>query len=58
MLPIFFATHAVVNALVIAALRVRSPTYHAIPWIFAGAFLVSAIPGSAAGWRMAPCSGD
>ena len=43
-LPLFFAAHVVVVALLIPALRVQDPLYHTFPWIFGGAFLLTLVP--------------
>jgi VanZ family protein len=61
MLPIFFAAHVVVVALLIPLLGVTAPVYHSLPWIFAGATILSLIPAirrrlvlGSLPWRLAP----
>lgn len=44
MLPLFFGAHVVVVAVLLSVLKVQGPLYHAMPWIFGGAFLLTLVP--------------
>ncbi len=44
MLSLFFLANACVTAVLISVLEVQHPRYHAIPWIFGTAFVVSCLP--------------
>jgi VanZ family protein len=61
MLPLFFAAHVVVVAVLIPVLGVADPLYRSFPWIFAGATVLSLVPAirqrletGALPWRLAP----
>ena len=61
MLALFFLANALATVVLIAVLQVRAPTYQAIPWIFAAAFVASCFPSlrrrmttGALLWRLLP----
>lgn len=61
LLPLFFAAHVVVTAILIPRLGVRDPLYRAIPLVFGVALLLTLLPplgrrlrSGSAPWRIAP----